>query len=122
MSESARDGSSSGPFGSAAPAEPVLGSLLDAALQDGPVGLETLPGGEESQGIQACEGRQVRGGEGSVRHVEVFQMGSVRTSIFGGPRPLPADRRAEGSDTLNCEEPQIWHDSASPAGSGRTTT
>ncbi len=34
-------------------------------------------------------------------------MGSVRTSIFGGPRPLPADRRAEGSYTLNCEEPDF---------------
>ncbi len=27
--------------------------------------------------------------EGSVRHVEVFRMGSVRTSIIGRPRPLP---------------------------------
>ena len=32
--------------------------------------------------------------EGSVRHVEVFRMGGVGTSILGRPRPLPGDRRA----------------------------
>src|SRR3954447_9005403 len=31
----------------------------------------------------------------SVRHVEVFQMGSVRTPIFGTPRRLSGDRRAQ---------------------------
>ena len=35
-----------------------------------------------------AETSQIRAREGSVGHVEVFQMGSVRTSIFGGPRPL----------------------------------
>ncbi|WP_206673512.1 hypothetical protein, partial [Pseudactinotalea terrae] len=42
--------------------------------------------------------------EGSVKHVEVFQMGSVRTPIIGGPRPTPGSTRRY---TLNCEEPQI---------------
>jgi len=32
-------------------------------------------------------------------------MGGVRTSIFGRPRRLPQDRRAEGTYTLICEEP-----------------
>ena len=43
--------------------------------------------------------------EGSVRHVEVFQMGGVRTPIIGRPRPLPGHRRADPRYTLNCEEP-----------------
>ena len=34
-----------------------------------------------------AETSQIRAREGSVGHVEVFQMGSVRTPIFGGPRP-----------------------------------
>ncbi|MCK6212142.1 hypothetical protein KZX45_16485, partial [Georgenia sp. EYE_87] len=42
---------------------------------------------------------------GSVGHVEVFRMGGVRTSIFGRPRPLSGDRRADPHYTLNCEEP-----------------
>lgn len=32
----------------------------------------------------------------SVRHVEVFQLGSVRTSILGRPRRLSGHRRADG--------------------------
>ncbi len=42
---------------------------------------------------------------GPRRRVEVFQMGGVRTSIFGRPRPLHRDRRADQSYTLNCEGP-----------------
>ncbi|WP_345045291.1 hypothetical protein, partial [Georgenia daeguensis] len=42
---------------------------------------------------------------GSVGHVEVFQMGSVRTPIIGRPRPLSGDRRAHHRYTVNCEEP-----------------
>ncbi|RFU19720.1 hypothetical protein D0Z06_20320, partial [Geodermatophilus marinus] len=42
---------------------------------------------------------------GSVRHVEAFRMGSVRTSIFGRPRRLSRDRRASPIYTLNYEEP-----------------
>ncbi|RFU18807.1 hypothetical protein D0Z06_24740, partial [Geodermatophilus marinus] len=44
---------------------------------------------------------------GSVRHVEAFRMGSVRTSIFGRPRRLSRDRRASPIYTLNYEEP-VW--------------
>jgi Protein of unknown function (DUF817) len=32
-------------------------------------------------------------------------MGGVRTSIFGRPRHLPRDRRADPTYTLICEEP-----------------
>jgi hypothetical protein len=44
---------------------------------------------------------------GSVRHVEVFPVDSVRTAIIGRPRPLPRQRRADQPYTLNCEEPVI---------------
>ena len=47
---------------------------------------------------------------GSVRHVEVFRMGSVRTSILGRPRRLPRHRRAghlrDDGYILICEEPR----------------
>jgi len=41
-----------------------------------------------------AERNQVRAREGRVRHVAVFQLGGVRTSIIGRPRPLPGRRRA----------------------------
>jgi hypothetical protein len=72
-------------------------------------GLESLPRDFEAELVEAAERGQVSAGEarnrGSVRHVEVFQMGSVRTSIFGRPRPLPDHRRAGQHYTLKCEEP-----------------
>src|SRR5664280_594317 len=40
------------------------------------------------------ERSQIRGGECSVGHVEVFRAEGVRTSIIGRPRPLPPHRRA----------------------------
>jgi hypothetical protein len=43
--------------------------------------------------------------DGSVGHVEVFQMAGVGTAIFGRPRRLSRDRRARPTYTLNCEEP-----------------
>src|SRR6185295_16783812 len=55
--------------------------------------------------IEVAERRQIRASEGSVRHVEVFQLGGVRTPIIGRPRPLPRQRRADHLYTLNCEEP-----------------
>ncbi|MGO1408678.1 MAG: hypothetical protein ACTHV2_09870, partial [Brachybacterium sp.] len=47
---------------------------------------------------------------GSVEHVEVFQMVSVRTSIIGRPRRLSRHRRAHPAFRiypLSCEEPTI---------------
>lgn len=40
----------------------------------------------------------------SVEHVEVFQMGGVRTCIIGRPPPSPRHRRAH-TYTLRCEKP-----------------
>ncbi len=57
--------------------------------------------------VEAAKRGQVRASEDSVKHVEVFRVGGVGTSIIGRPRPLPRDRRADQSYTPNCEEPII---------------
>ena len=72
-----------------AAATPVVG-LDDPTCQDRTIGLEPLPGDFEAELVEAGERGQVRASEGSVRHVEVFQMGGVRTSNIGRPRRLPA--------------------------------
>ena len=77
----------------------------DPAGQDRTIWSEPLPDDLETQLIYAGERGQVRAAEGSVRHVEVFRMGSVRTPIIGRPRPLSGHRRAASYYTLNCEEP-----------------
>jgi hypothetical protein len=101
-------GSSCTPAASAPALGAVIG-LQDPARQDRAIGLQTLADHDQAELIQAAERGQVRAAEGSVRHVEVFQMGGVGTSILGRPRHLPRDRRASHhptSDyTLNCEEP-----------------
>lgn len=92
----------------AAPSAPPI-RLGHSTGQDSTLGLQALPRGLEPELVQAAERRQVRGGEGSVRHVEVFQMASVRTSIIRGPRRLPGQRHAVRNlacdCTLVCEEP-----------------
>src|SRR4051794_23412155 len=87
----------------AAPAPPV--GFHDPARQDHTIGLETLPGNNKTQFIEAAERGQVWAAEGSVWHVEVFRMAGVGTSIFGRPRHLPGHRRADDLYTLNPEEP-----------------
>jgi len=79
--------------------------LHDAARQDRTVRFEPLPHDFKSKLVEASERGQVRASEGSVRHVEVVQMGGVRTSIIGRPRRLPRDRRADPRYTVNFEEP-----------------
>ena len=88
----------------AAPATPLVG-IDDPAGQQGTAGLEALPDHQEPELVEAAERGQVRAREGSVGHVEVFQMGGVRTSIFGRPRHLPWDRRADQTYTVICDEP-----------------
>ena len=87
-----------------APVTPVV-RVEDSAGEHRTVGLEELTGDLQAKGVQAGEGGQVRGREGSVEHVEVFQMDSVRTSIIGRPRPSTRQRRATACYTLDCEEP-----------------
>ena len=91
------------PFAAAATAPLV--ELDDAASDHRAVGLEPLPNGFETELIQSAERGQVRASEGSVVHVEVFRMGSVRTSILEDLDPSPGQRRAHPRYTLNCEEP-----------------
>ena len=88
-------------------AAPPTPSILvdDPTRQECPVRLNALPGHLQPELIEAAERGQIRASEGSVRHVEVFQLGSVRTPIIGRPRPLPRQRRADHPYTLNCEEP-----------------
>jgi hypothetical protein len=81
---------------------PLVG-VDDPAGQHRPVRVEALPGDNEAELVETAEHGQVRAIEarrGSVVHVEVFQMGGVRTSIFGRPRRLPSDRRADHLYTL----------------------
>ena len=91
----------------AAAAPAPLIRLDHTAGQDCPIRLKALPNNREAELIQPAERGQVEAGEGSVRHVEVFQLGGVRTPIIGRPRPLPGDPRAARLYTLNCEEP-VW--------------
>lgn len=67
--------------------------------------INTLPDSDEPELIEAAERGQVNRREGSVGHVEVFQVESVGTPILGRPRPLPEPRRATRRYTLVCEEP-----------------
>lgn len=79
-------------FTTATPA-PLIG-FGDPAREDRTDRLESLSNDFEAEPVEPGEGGQVGAAEadrrGSVGHVEVFQMASVRTSIFGRPRLLPA--------------------------------
>jgi hypothetical protein len=81
----------------AAPAQRT--QLGVAALGHRTIPLEALADSYEAKIVQAAEHGHVRGRKGSVAHVEVFRMGSVRTSIIGTPRPSPSDRRAYTSSS-----------------------
>ena len=83
-------GYSLGPTGLA---ERVLKPDRHAALDHRVLRREVLAHSGQSQGIQPQEGRQIRAGEGSLRHVEVSQVARVAAPIIGGPRPLPKQRR-----------------------------
>lgn len=92
----------------AAAAAPLVG-LEDPTRKDRAIGLEALASHFEPELVETAEGGQISAAEaghgGSVSHVEVFQMRRVGTLIFGRPRPLSSQRRANRSYTLNCEEP-----------------
>ena len=71
-----------------------LVGLDDPAQQHRASGFQPLSRHLQAEFIEAAERGQVRACEGSVRHVEVFRLGSVRTPILGRPRPLPGHRHA----------------------------
>ena len=104
------------PFAAAAPA-PLVG-LDHLAGQYGRIRLESLPGDNEAEFVEAAEDSQVGAGErisapadGSVVHVEVFRAECVGVLILGRPRPLSGHRRAgpprDVRYTLIWEEPEI---------------
>ena len=101
-------------FAAAAPA-PLVG-LDHLAGQYGTIRLESLPGDNEAEFVEAAEGSQVGAGQrisasadGSVVHVEVFRAECVRALILRRPRPLSGHRRAgpprDMRYTLIWEEP-----------------
>lgn len=75
------------PFGAALATPRVR--LSDPALDHRPIRRETLPDGYETELVEAAERGQIRGREGSVEHVEVFQMDSLGTSIMEDLDPYP---------------------------------
>ena len=102
------------PFAAAAPA-PLVG-LDHLAGQYGTIRLESLPGDNEAEFVEAAKDSQVGAGQrisapadGSVVHVEVFRAECVGALILRRPRPLPGHRRAgpprDVRYTLIWEEP-----------------
>lgn len=67
--------------------------LRDAALDERPIRLEALPDGLQTELVETAERSEAGRGEGSVEHVEVFQMASVGTSIL---EDLDVDPRTSG--------------------------
>jgi hypothetical protein len=72
------------PTQGASSAPPVV--IDDPAGQHHPIRLEALTGHHQAELVEASEGRQISTIEGSVKHVEVSRMGSVRTSIGSAAR------------------------------------
>ena len=63
--------------------------LDHATLDHRPACLDPLPDSFETELVKSAERSEIRRGEGSVEHVEVFQMGSVGTSILEDLDPYP---------------------------------
>ena len=74
----------------AAPPAPRI-RIHHPALDHRPIRLKALPDSLEAELVESAERGQVRGREGSVEHVEVFRMGSVRTSILEDLDAYPAN-------------------------------
>nr|BFF06738.1 hypothetical protein GCM10023233_17070 [Brevibacterium otitidis] len=104
----AADDSSSGDALLTALVAPVVW-IEHAAFENRAVGVDRLSSRGQAEPVELTERIEIGRSEGSVGHVEVFQMVSVRTSIFGRPRCLSPDRRAHTAIdryTLICEEPE----------------
>ncbi|WP_343058824.1 hypothetical protein [Schaalia hyovaginalis] len=71
----------------------------DTAGQHRPILVHALPAGLQAQVIQPGEGGHVGGSEGSVAHVEVFQMSGVEPSSSGGLDPYPGTDAPTPTDT-----------------------
>jgi len=91
MRQTPGDGVPRAAFTAASTAPVVVRLVLDPAGEHRSVRLQVLADDNETQLVQAAERRDVRGREGSVRHVEVFLDGGVRTSH---PREASTSTRA----------------------------
>lgn len=67
----------------------------DSAFEDSAVPADVLAGDGEAEPVEEAEAVEVRGYESRLRHVEVFRLDSVGTSILGRPRPLSSHRHAQ---------------------------
>ena len=108
-----------------APAGPLgdLVGLHNPAREHRVIGTDLLAGDGQPEPVDQAERIKIRAVESRLSHVEVFQMGSVRTSIIGGPRPLPPHRRANSRYTLKREEPSNGPSSpTAQTGSGSPTS
>ena len=76
--------------------------LGDPALDHRPIRLEQLPDSFEAELIQSAERGQIRRGEGSLEHVEVFRMVSLGTSILEDLDPSPP---TDASTPSNAKSP-----------------
>ena len=105
-------------LGAAGLAERILKPDRHAALDHRALRREVLAHHYQSQGVQAQERRQIRVGEGSLRHVEISQLGCVAAPITGeletpthhndaSTNPTPNTSIGAGYYTLKCEEPKI---------------
>jgi hypothetical protein len=73
---------------------PIELARLDPTSQHRTIRLNTLTSHPQPELIEATEHAEIRAREGSVKHVEVFQLDGVRISIIGRPRPSPDDQHA----------------------------
>src|SRR3546814_11165555 len=85
------------------PAAPAIG-IDDPTGQDRPARFQTLARHLQTELIEKAERRQIRGREGSVGQVEVFQLDGVGTSIVGRPRRLSRPRPAHWTYTLHTHD------------------
>ena len=83
---------------------PVI-RLQDPAGQHRPVRLQPLAGHLQAELVETAERRQVRGREGSVRHVEVFRMGRENFHPRKASTSNPAPTRPHRAYTLDWDEP-----------------
>ncbi len=101
-------------------ATPAIG-FDDSAREYRTIWVQPLPDDFQTELVKPTERGQVRAGEGSVRHVEVFRMAGVGTSILGRPRPLPASHAPTSTtpstamSPLRC--PSLWRGGPKPSAS-----
>ena len=80
--------------------------LDHATLDHRPACLDPLPDSFETELVKSAERSEIRRGEGSVEHVEVFQMGSVGTSILEDLDPYPRTSERTPPTPSNAKSPE----------------